>query len=128
MSTSKSSPKTPDPRPALGRVGEEAVAAWYAQRGWREVARNWRGQDGEIDLVVARPGLVAFVEVKTRSGVGFGRPAEAVTVLKQVRLRRLASAFLDATPTADSAVRFDVAEVLSHRDRSITIEIIEGAF
>ena len=58
------------------------------------VARNWRCREGELDLVVARPGEIVFCEVKTRSSDRFGLPAEAVTPAKQRRLRGLAARYL----------------------------------
>jgi putative endonuclease len=90
------------------------------------VARNWRAPSGEIDLVVARGSLLVFCEVKTRSGLTFGEPFEAVTRAKQARLRRLAAEFLRARPRAASRpaeVRFDVASVLTQG-----VDVIEGAF
>lgn len=51
---------------ARGRAGE-AKAAWFLRlKGWRILASRVRTPAGEVDLVARRPGLVAFVEVKTR--------------------------------------------------------------
>lgn len=108
----------------LGIRGEEAVARWYFERGYEVVARNWRGRAGELDLVLRRGSLVAFCEVKTRSSTAFGTPAEAVTPLKQRRLRRLAGQWLSEQSDRPSyQVRFDVASVLAGR-----IEVLEAAF
>ena len=65
------------------------MARWYEARGYEVLARNWRVREGELDLVVARDGALVFCEVKSRSSDAFGLPAEAVTVSKQARLRRL---------------------------------------
>jgi putative endonuclease len=75
---------------------------------------------------VARLGsTLVFCEVKTRSATAYGQPFEAVTVIKQRRLRRLAAEWLrrDRPPGGRFEVRFDVASV-----RSGVVEIIEGAF
>jgi putative endonuclease len=111
-------------RRALGDRGEEAVARWYHDHGYEVVARNWRCREGELDLVVSRPRLVVFCEVKTRSSSAFGSPAEAVTWSKQRRLRALAARWLREGPSrASGDIRFDVASVMGDR-----VEVIEGAF
>ena len=66
--------------------------------GYEVVARNWRCAEGELDLVVGRPGELVFCEVKTRTSDRFGVPAEAVTIAKQRRLRTLAASFLAEHP------------------------------
>lgn len=73
----------------LGALGEQRAADWYRENGYTVVARNWRCREGELDLVVARPGELVFCEVKARSSARFGTAAEAVTARKQARLRLL---------------------------------------
>lgn len=103
------------------------AAAWYRDRGYQVVDRNWRSRQGEIDLVAARAGEIVFCEVKTRTGTSFGQPFEAVTRTKQLRLRRLAAEYLrlrSSRRTGPPAqVRFDVASVSGGR-----VDVIEGAF
>ncbi|HET6954296.1 MAG TPA: YraN family protein [Acidimicrobiales bacterium] len=116
----------------LGARGEQLAADWYAARGYRLVARNWRCREGELDLVVARPGELVFCEVKTRSSDRFGVPAEAVTAAKQRRIRLLATRFLATGGASGSGpghagggrrLRFDVAAVTGDR-----VEVLEAAF
>lgn len=120
-------------RLALGRRGEEATAAWYERAGYGVVDRNWRCAEGEIDLVVAgAEGTIVICEVKTRSSAAFGAPAEAVTPLKQKRLRRLAAWWLsDHGPSRAQRrhpVRFDVASVTVDRTGGVVVEVLEDAF
>ncbi|MBI2711225.1 MAG: YraN family protein [Actinobacteria bacterium] len=108
----------------VGVDGEDLAAAWYVAAGYEVLARNWRCRLGELDLVVARGREVVFCEVKSRSSVAFGVPAEAVTHAKRQRLRHLAAQWLeDAAPFRPGGIRFDVASVLRGE-----IEVIEGAF
>ena len=67
--------------------------------------------------------MLVVCEVKTRSSVAFGHPAEAVDWRKQARLRRLAAAFLAQNEVRPAEVRFDVASVIAGE-----VEIIEAAF
>lgn len=110
---------------ALGISGEDAVAAWYVERGYALVARNWRaGRTGELDLIVRKGRTYVFCEVKTRSSAAFGAPVEAVGRAKQLRIRQLAAAWLrEQRPASALDVRFDVASVLGGR-----IEVLEGCF
>ena len=111
-------------RRALGISGEDLAAAWYEERGYAVVARNWRCRDGELDLVLMRRRELVVCEVKTRTSDAFGMPAEAVSISKQARIRRLVARWLDGHLTAPPrSIRFDVASVLAGQ-----VEVIEGAF
>ena len=118
-----------DARRALGAAGESAVARWYAGAGYEIVDRNWRCREGELDLVVARDDEIVFCEVKTRRGLAYGAPVEAVTVTKQKRIRVLAMRWLGEHPDRRARdLRFDVASVLAVRGTAPVIDVIEGAF
>lgn len=109
----------------LGAAGEDRAAAWYRRQGYEVLERNWRCRDGELDLICRRAGVVVFCEVKARSSLAFGHPAEAVTAAKQRKVRLLAAAWL-ATDVLDQRprqLRFDVAAVLPGE-----ISVIEDAF
>lgn len=112
-----------DPRRELGATGEDAAARAYRRSGWTVVARNWRCREGELDLVVAKDGVLVFCEVKTRTTDRYGGPAAAVTAAKQARIRRLAMRWLAESDCRAARLRFDVALV-----RGDEVEIIEGAF
>jgi putative endonuclease len=114
----------------LGRTGEDAALARYTERGFRTVARNWRCRLGELDLVLARDGLLVFCEVKCRRGAGraFGAPFEAVHATKQRKLRALAEAFLASWGGRVDGVRFDVASVTVGGAGRTSVHVFEDAF
>lgn len=72
----------------IGRLGEDAAERYLVKKHWRILARNYRVRSGEIDIVAYRNGVLAFVEVKTRTGNTFGTPAEAVDEEKIKRFRK----------------------------------------
>lgn len=93
------------------------------------LARNHRFGRREIDLIVARGGVLAFVEVKTRAGEGFGTPAEAVTALKRREIEAVAAHWLAHRLESWDGVRFDVVSIV--RDRTtgrIRVEHVEDAW
>ena len=112
----------PSPRQLLGQAGEAAAAAWYEANGYEVLDRNWRCRDGELDLILGRGRELVFCEVKTRTSTAFGVPAEAVTPVKQARIRRLAARWL-AERGRRGRIRFDVASVLGG-----AVEILEDVF
>ena len=118
-------------RAQLGRLGEELAAQHLVASGYELLDRNWRCARGELDLVALAPdGTVCFVEVKARSGLGFGVPSEAVTVAKARRIHGLAVAWLaDHRPEGHrGALRFDVVSVLRRRGSAPELTHLEGAF
>ena len=111
-------------RQELGRWGEDRVVRWYRRHGFEILERNWRCRHGELDVIVRRGSVVAVCEVKTRSSLAFGTPAEAVGWQKQRRIRRLAAQWLSEHERRGAVqVRFDVAEVVGRE-----IRVIESAF
>jgi len=104
------------------------AADWYLAQGFEVLDRNWRSRQGELDLVVGRPGLIVFAEVKTRTSDAYGIGAEAVTTTKQLRIRRLAGEWLAGQSRASGELRFDVVSILVPRDAPPTIDVYEAAF
>lgn len=78
----------------VGRYGERVALRHVVSRGWQVLDTNWRGKDGELDIVALDDDVLVVIEVKTRSGHGFGHPAEAVTPRKLARIKRLTGQWL----------------------------------
>jgi putative endonuclease len=115
-------------RQTLGKRGEDLAVDYLETLGWRVVDRRWRCATGEIDVVAVEPGtppVTVFCEVKTRSGLGFGEPLEAITVAKMARLRLLAGRWVEDRHTR-SAVRIDGIGVLMRPGRQPLITHVRG--
>ncbi len=92
--------------------------------------RNFRApHGGEVDLVCRDKacGALVFVEVKTRRGLGYGAPAEAVTRDKQKLIARGALAWLRLLDNPDITFRFDIVEIVFD-DSGPSFNIIQDAF
>ena len=104
-------------RRAFGAEGEAAACAYLRKKGWTIIETNVRRGRGEIDIVARNRGLTAFVEVKRRSSLRYGRPAEAVNPEKQRRIVGAAALYMQENGL--ERVRFDVIEILSDEIRHI---------
>jgi putative endonuclease len=115
-------------RAEIGALGERLAADHLIGLGLRIVSRNWRCRYGELDLIAVDPAAntVIFVEVKTRTGDGFGGLAQAVTTQKARRLRRLAGIWLAAQDQRWAAVRIDVIGVRIGRRRIPELTHLRG--
>jgi putative endonuclease len=115
-------------RRSLALEGERLAAEHLERAGYRIVARNVRAGGVELDVVAARPGLVVFVEVKTRRARGFGAPEEAVDAAKCARLVRGARAWLREHGARGVRVRFDVVAVEPDATGGLAVRHLPGAF
>lgn len=115
-------------RAQLGALGEQTAVDYLSGQGWEILARNWRCRYGELDVIAADPATatLVFVEVKTRSGDGFGGLAYAVPERKVRRLRRLAGIWLGDQDTHWPRVRLDVIGVRVGRSATPEISHLPG--
>ena len=106
-----------------GQAAEETVERLYEARGITVLARRWRGESGEIDLVLRAPDTYVFCEVKRAASFD-----AALARLRRGQLERIyhaASEYIGLTPEGQLApVRFDVAAV----DGSGAVHLREAAF
>jgi putative endonuclease len=105
----------------LGNWGEKRAAENLVERGYLILAANYRTKLGEIDLMAWDGRELIAVEVKTRSGDGYGTPAEAVTQTKLATIKMVVLQFM-AQHSLDCGVRVEVLEV----EKSGAVRVIEG--
>ncbi len=113
---------------AVGRYGEDVAVRHLREHGLEVLDRNWRSRTGELDIVAREGRTIVFVEVKTRSSVDYGVPAEAVTLRKARRIHVLAHEWLAETGHRYGDLRFDVISVLRPRRGATLVEHLRGAF
>ncbi len=113
-------------RQALGAYGERVAARHLEERGLLVLDRNWRCEEGEIDLVLRDGSVLVICEVKTRTSVEFGTPHEAVDDTKLDRLRRLASRWAEANDVHPPEVRIDLVAVLRPPKGAADIDYVRG--
>lgn len=112
---------------AFGELGERIAERWLRRTGWRILQRRFRNGRRDIDLVVEREGLIAFVEVKARRGDRFGQPVEAVNWRKQKELTKSAQIWIQRHGRPDESYRFDVLGVLLNGNH-VRVRHVEDAF
>jgi len=95
----------------IGNYGERVASSFLRRRGYRVLMRNFASEGGEIDLVCRDNDVLVFVEVRTRSGEQFGRPAESIDTRKEDALRHTAGRYLQLLKRDDIRHRFDAVEV-----------------
>ena len=112
----------------LGDRGERLAAEHLERAGWTIVERNFRLGRKEIDLVARRGEVVAFVEVKTRAGLGYGHPLEAITWRKRREIRQVATAWIGRHGRPGDLYRFDAVAVQVRAGGSPELEHVEDAW
>lgn len=107
-----------------GRDAEERAATFLKQQGLTLIERNYRCRLGEIDIIARDGNTLVFVEVRMRSGTGFGGAASSITAAKRRKLTLAARHYLARTRTTP-ACRFDALLITG---AAHAIEWIRNAF
>lgn len=84
-----------DGKRSTGILGENIAANYLLSLGHRILARNYRCGHLEIDVISLGEDGIHFVEVKTRRPPLQAEPQDSVDALKQRRLARAASYYLN---------------------------------
>ncbi|MCU0333655.1 MAG: YraN family protein [Chitinophagaceae bacterium] len=102
--------KQGDSKQSTGRHGEELATEYLAARGYRLLARNWRYQRSEIDLIAAKDHCIHFIEVKTLHGNQFSMPEYKVNKAKLRMLKAGAEGYLLQHPEW-KWIQFDIVAI-----------------
>jgi putative endonuclease len=113
----------------VGRIGEQAAAAYLLKHSYKIIACNYRTRWHEIDIVAQKKELLIFVEVRTKEGDDFGTPEETIDCKKLGRVTRAAEAYAAIEAKWCKAWRIDAicvvlangkVERLNHYENIIT--------
>ena len=116
-------------RQNLGKSGEDLATSELESRGYAIVARRYRTERGEIDIIARDGETLVFVEVRRKSSDECGTAAESVTPAKQRRVVRMAVEYLWLQGLYDRCpVRFDVVAIDDLPDGTPQVAVFTDAF
>ena len=110
----------------LGKKGEQLAVEFLSQNGYEIVARNYRFDKAEVDIIARKLEVLAIIEVKARSTVDFGDPQDFV---KPRQIKNLVKA-IDEYVTVnnlDVEIRFDIIAIVKE-GQDYQIEHLKDAF
>lgn len=95
----------------IGKLGERLAVKYLEKNKYIILDRNYRCRQGEMDIIAIENEKIVFIEVKTRTSIKFGRPAEAVNYIKREHLQNIARYYLYTKKITKIPIRFDVIEI-----------------
>lgn len=102
----------------IGELGEKLAQKFLESDGYKIICQNFKAIQGEIDIIARdKYGIIIFVEVKTRTSLNFGKPAEAVNKNKLEHIIKTARYYLHINQIEDNTMRFDIIEVFIYKGR-----------
>ena len=101
-------------RRQIGNHGEDFASKILEDEGYMVIERNYWTRHGEIDIIATKDRCLHFVEVKTRTQLKYGSPAESVTEEKLSRMRRAAQDYMSNSRYFWRNISFDVFEITTN--------------
>ena len=83
-------------RQEIGKWGENLACKYLEKNNYEIIERNFLCHQGEIDIIAKDRNQreIIFIEVKTRSNLKYGNPAEAVNKEKQRHIKQVAEYYI----------------------------------
>lgn len=104
-------------RHETGKIGEDLAVRYLQQRNYKIIERNFECRQGEIDIIAIDKNELVFIEVKTRTSIKYGKPAEAVNQIKQKHLIKAVKYYLYSRHLENEFIRIDVIEIYLYDNR-----------
>jgi putative endonuclease len=112
----------------LGKEGEDTAVTYLIEHGYQLIDRNYRSQQGEIDIIAKDGAFLVFVEVKAYSMSSFGFPLGAIGPAKRKSMIHAARTYLMKNNIKDVNCRFDVLGIYKSWSGLPNFELIKDAF
>jgi putative endonuclease len=119
--------KTPQNNRAAGGVAEEIARAYLMKKGYRILANNWFYGHLEIDIVAMQGDELVITEVKSRHGIHFEHPTDAISNRKMKQLIEAAESWIENSGWTGET-RFDLITVVFTGPDEYELEHFEEAF
>lgn len=110
-----------------GKEGENLAVSYLIKKNYKIEAVNWRFRRAEVDIIAKDGSFLVFCEVKTRTNISFGDPAEFVNQKKIKLLSDAASAYMIENDY-QGEFRFDILSVFMKNTQEYRIAHYEDAF
>ncbi|KJR40388.1 endonuclease [Candidatus Magnetoovum chiemensis] len=110
----------------IGKYGELLARRYIRKIGYKIVSKNFKTQDGEIDLIAKDNNTYVFIEVKTKKNAAFAKPFENVNMKKRQRLIKTALMYLKELAQTPSC-RFDIISITLNNSAA-NIEHLKDVF
>ena len=110
----------------IGAIGEKIAQDYLKKLGFVILETNYRySKISEIDIIAHKNDILHFIEVKTRSGYGFGTPFEAVTKSKLKSVFLCANYYLSNINKKFNKIQIDVIGIILSKNSNPEIHFIE---
>lgn len=95
----------------IGVLGEKIASKFIAEKNYIILDKNYKITNGEIDIIAKRKDIIVFIEVKARSNLKYGIPAEYLTRKKRDRITKTAKFYILSHNLNNYIFRFDLVEI-----------------
>jgi putative endonuclease len=103
-------------RQNIGQMGEKIAINYLKNLGFTVLQHHFTCHWGELDIVAGKGEILHFVEVKTRVGERMGKPYEAMTYFKRLKLRRTINVYLTTSKVGQWKFYLDVVSIILNSD------------
>ncbi len=98
-----------------GEIAEDIAIQHLEKIGYEIVSTNWRHGHLELDIIAKEGDQLVIVEVKSRNGIRYEHPSEAVTNKKIKRIIEATEAYIIGNDL-NMETRFDVITVIFFKE------------